>query len=578
MKRCAIVIGINKTGLLPPLTGAVQGAKDFSNWAKSQNIDTVELTDETEPVKVQDILLAIKDFVDKRTYGQMIIFFSGHGILKSANDEYWLLSEAPVMAHEAVNLTSSWVMAKKSGIPHVVFISDACRTNSNEELLMEVTGLSVFPNLRFNNTETVIDILYATRPGKPSFEVKPDSPTNKPGGIYTNCLSEGLRGRVPTIIKAMHEDGMIFKAIPAYELNEHLKVAVQQAAANVNIELEQIPDGIITSRDPKHLARVRDSFSKVYPNTSPPILELKTPPPPSKDSIQDLLQSNSTVREFHNKLLEAKGRQSFETQTGFTIIGDLESRVFKNTVTHDRFVENNSIQIRVFDDPKNSHTLLLQLGNNNIVPLAILESFIGTVVINKGEVINVDYTPSANSNKFQMMDRVNSELEERRAIVATSARLGIFQFKGNMYQAIESASYLRNLKAFDPTLGLYSAYGYAQANDFSDVRSILSYMLNEKEAVLFDVYMLSLIDNDEIKTSDFFRPRKGNRVWNDNSIRSSGLAPFCPALTQGWSWLPVTNLLTDNIQKLGKYLVPGLWTTFNKKGVAKIENMLNEIL
>jgi len=30
--------------------------------------------------------------VDSRVYSQLIVFFAGHGILKSPDEEYWLLS------------------------------------------------------------------------------------------------------------------------------------------------------------------------------------------------------------------------------------------------------------------------------------------------------------------------------------------------------------------------------------------------------------------------------------------------------------------------------------------------------
>ena len=33
MKKCAIIIGVNKTGGLQTLTGAVSGARDFAAWA-----------------------------------------------------------------------------------------------------------------------------------------------------------------------------------------------------------------------------------------------------------------------------------------------------------------------------------------------------------------------------------------------------------------------------------------------------------------------------------------------------------------------------------------------------------------
>lgn len=128
-KKCAVIIGVNKTGGLPVLSAAVSGAEDFDKWAVSQGFDTFLLTDKDDSVvTVKMIKDAVAGFVNQKVYEQMIVYFSGHGILKSAMDEYWLLSEAPVDSNEAVSVQPSRFLSHRCGIPNVVFISDACRS------------------------------------------------------------------------------------------------------------------------------------------------------------------------------------------------------------------------------------------------------------------------------------------------------------------------------------------------------------------------------------------------------------------------------------------------------------------
>ena len=146
------------------------------------------------------------------------------------------------------------------------------------------------------------------------------------------------------------------------------------------------------------------------------------------------------------------------------------------------------------------------------------------------------------------------EIEKRRAFVAVAARNGSFRLEGGM-EAMKSARYLRTLKAIDPTLGLYSAYAYAQAGDFEGIKSVFEYMSYEPEPVLFDVAMLANKLDVAAKNWD----------------RLSKVTPFCPMLTQGWAFVDVNEVwLPAAVRRARENLRPGLWTTFGKRGVAKL--------
>jgi hypothetical protein len=596
MKKCAVIIGVNKTGGLPVLSAAVTGAKQFKSWADGQGFETTLLTDEGGgKVTVKEITDAVRSFVDKRTYSQMVVFFSGHGILKSATDEQWLLSDAPVNVNETVNVLGSRMLAKRTGIPHVVFISDACRSIPNDSLVTEVIGSVIFPNIR-QNGDTEIDILYATKPGDPSFEVKEDTAVENFKGIYTDCMLKALKGEIAGLIQPTTEDNKPIGAVPVYELNKYLKEAVPDAASLINITLSQTPDGEVVSRLPKYLSKVtlppvekkRGSprpkvtdlmdlilESTNYNDTNLAYINYRTPEPEvgetqeQQDDFQKLdriiknaVKENKSIGQSINALINAKGRRSFETRTGFTVIG---SYVFTPVLSRGRFeIEDgdNVRHIRIYEE-QDPRTMLLILENGNAVPLAILRGFIGTIVIESGQIINVNYFPSEYTNKYSDAQRDNEEMETRRALVATSARLGLFKLDGDINTVIDAASYLRNVKGIDPTMGLYAAYAYAQAGKYDGIRSVYYYMNQEPEPVLYDVYMLNLINADRPE-----QPRKA-------------LAPFCPMLTQGWSYMSIDwDMFPGMFKEIGKYLVPGLWTTFNPKGVEVIKHLIttNQLL
>lgn len=146
-KRAAICIGIDRAGGMTPLQAAVKGAIDFEKWAKSQGFNTKLLVDEnSKRIYVSHIFEAVDEIVQEGTYEQLIIYFSGHGILTAPSAEYWLLSGAPQNPNEAVNLLRSIEDARNSGIPHVIFISDACRSAVQGPPLSGIVGGVIFPN------------------------------------------------------------------------------------------------------------------------------------------------------------------------------------------------------------------------------------------------------------------------------------------------------------------------------------------------------------------------------------------------------------------------------------------------
>jgi Caspase domain len=131
----------------------------------------------------RDIFLAIEKFVEDGVYTQLIVYFSGHGILKAPGIELWLLSDAGNDAAEAVNLLEDAENARLTGIPHVVFISDA----------------NIWPNTASPwDAETEVDIYFATKPGDPAHEDPPLAPARQ--GIFTRCFLNLVKHPTPEMV------------------------------------------------------------------------------------------------------------------------------------------------------------------------------------------------------------------------------------------------------------------------------------------------------------------------------------------------------------------------------------------
>jgi hypothetical protein len=566
-KRCAIAIGVDKAGKLPLLNAAAKGAKAFADWAQAQGFDTTLLTDaDGQTVSASDVRKAVRKYVDSKTYSQLIVFFSGHGILKGPNDECWLLSEMDVDPNEAILVGPSKSLAYNAGIPHVTFISDACRSAANNLALSLITGSTIFPIAQPGQQLPDIDMFYATRPGDPAWEVRDgQDAANNYKGIFTDCLLQGLTGKVEEVISDLPLQNEQLPVVFPYELKKYLEKQVPLAAEAIRITLQQYPMIEVTSRPPVYLSQVgppkrltRGGIPKGH-SASPPLtddIEPITLPINLLLNPTGLQAMDNDIDAAMEQLVTAGGRESFETQTGFSITGAQGFDVLLNSGGHDVFEENGVPHIRIHPQ-KNTHTLLLTLSNGTATPVAVLPGFIGHILVEGERVMNVNYVPSRNNNRYDEYMIRNEEVAQRRAAAALAARHGNFRIKGDIYGIMGTASYLRNDKALDPSLGMYAAYAYTQAGQHKHVLSVFNYMKKEPEPVLFDVKLLATMyngDADNLQTPH---------------------APFCPMLAQGWSYLPLHEaLLNQPLRQLMQQVIPGLWTTFTPAGAELAQQLI----
>jgi hypothetical protein len=267
MKAC-IAIGVNRvTGAasLPILAAAATGAVQFADWARTQGFGSWSITDVADPVTVQHIFNRIDSIVSAGTCTQLIVYFAGHGILKSADTEMWLLSAAATDANAAVNLVGSVRGARKCGIPHVVFISDACRSIATDPGLSEVTGSSIFPTAKIPR-KTEVDIFYATMPGDVSWEVPAEDAAKRYDGIFTRCLLIGLGAPDPELVESVPgDDGDPIPVVSSRTLKPWIEEKVPDAVWKVDIKLNQFPELRVESQRPKYLALV------TVPSPAPPL-------------------------------------------------------------------------------------------------------------------------------------------------------------------------------------------------------------------------------------------------------------------------------------------------------------------
>ena len=576
-----VAIGVDRTtSAFPPLRAAAKGAEEIVAWGRGQGIECTLLTDAGDGrVRQSDVYDAVDRIVGSGVYAQLILYFSGHGILQAPDCEVWLLSGAPDNPNESINVNGSIARARTCGIEHVVVISDACRSLPENLRVGMLSPGVVFPTKRPRKPLPEVDVFYATLPGDPALEVPPDEAIRSHRGLLTQCLIGALQGNEPTVVQVWKEGAESRQVVPSRPLRMYLANAVPDAAAAVSIALKQDPDVRVESALPKYLSDVTATAEptrslpglgaseervEVLPGLAGSIalfqsrlLDAPTsfmPRPPKLDAMPD----PSGLRRQMGSILGAKGRVSFETRTGFTVHGvGVRSAVVTGTGC-DVFQEGGAFQVRVHEDYGGNEFIaraaLIRLSNGRAVVLAVLPGYVGTVVVENGRVVTVNYTPAQGSRNYPEYEHVAEQLELRRAFVAVAARHG--SFRPDRGPAARHARYLRVFKRVDPTLGIYAAYAYAQAGDARGVESVFRYMREEPEPVPFDVAMLALQFSSEARmVLDY--------------------PPWMPMLAQGWTLLGrFENEMPPLLRVARQHLLPSLWSTFAPEGADMLEAAL----
>lgn len=261
-KRAAVLIGVKKSGRLPELQATTAGVRLMEGWARDQGFDpVVAITDDGGPVHVRRIKTEIRAIVERGDVTQLLVYFSGHGV-NQGYSEFWLLSEAIDDTNEAVNLRGTEYLARYGPVPHVVFVSDACRTAAEGIRAGALTGSEIFPNPDGAGRLQAVDLFYAATLGRPAHEIRdPSVSSRRYRALYTEVLEECLRGGCPDVLELGGvpdtDEGPVGFVRPR-RLGEQLPRQVLARLRDLGNDLSvvQEPDALVTSGPDAWLARI----------------------------------------------------------------------------------------------------------------------------------------------------------------------------------------------------------------------------------------------------------------------------------------------------------------------------------
>lgn len=610
MKRAAILIGVNKTGNLPTLSDAVNGVRRMEQWALSQGLARKwvrTFTDESGPVEVGAIKRALREMVDDRGIEQLIVYFAGHGI-NIRYGEYWLLSDAPVDSQAAVNVDGSVALARQSGIPHVVLISDACRTAAESIQAQWVTGSEIFPNDPVGGPEQPVDIFFASTLGKPALEVR--DPTDSAAvfrALYTGALVDALEGRDPSLLEPLTLGGRQVQVVRPRPLRKALpgEMSRRLAALNLHAKVSQVPDARITSDPDVWLAQLPAGLPVALPDEAPAdapraprssrraggrqgtgrqraapvVATLQTT---TADLLATALSVSGAASDGGWAAAEAEldaaarwdaadfgvlargarrdaepfGPPHFESACGFKARGARIVEAHSATALVEPLGGGDLVRVNQLDGGRPASVLLVLADGSSVLLPAIAE-FIAALRFEDGELADVAYEPSDNTWRWNEYRQRQEELRGLRGVIANAARLGVFRLEGDDAPAL--ARRMQYAKGIDPSLSLYAAYAFHDQQLGDRIREMIGYLHGDLGVAFFDIGLLGRALDGRVAGDD---PR---------------FCPFLPMLGQGWGLLSAYRVsLPAGLQEVRRHLRPSLWSQFTPEGTAMLRKAILE--
>lgn len=220
IRKAMIIIAVsNYAGAYPQLPGTLTSSARLANWARDpapgRNYKVLEITDAAnKPVTVDRLRKEIEGLLTTTIIDRLVVYFAGHGLVRSATDQFWLLTNAAQDRREGVDLMPFIDGLKRYDIgvssQHLMkgqlcIIADACRFTGSDAI--SFTGDPILTSAaKAKPMDT--DMFLATTLGDFAYQ-----PTAVSGGVasclFSDVLCEALEGGVPSVIDAYHAFGTV---------------------------------------------------------------------------------------------------------------------------------------------------------------------------------------------------------------------------------------------------------------------------------------------------------------------------------------------------------------------------------
>lgn len=545
MSKALVAIGVSRAPPLDPLKGAITDAHELAKWATENGYEHVHVLTDKNPrsvVRAADVFNCCKDLIALGDIEQLVIYFSGHGYCPLPGHEIWLLSGWKDDANEAINASTSILLAKGTERPRIAFIADACRDTSNE--FLGTTGMVVLPKPPQRSGRAQVDEFYATAFGDPSQQYQP-SKWRKSYGVFSKELLKGLQGGAA--ITRSHK-----QVVTSRSLQDHLVAAVPKACAAIKGALIQYPEANA------HWEAPDDVYAELI-GPAPPSL---APDGQARSAVnRSLSERGRRIRSDARRYQRAEGRESFETATGATVVGAEVVKVVHSAGHAKHFWENGAWQIRVSSDtynemPQEPIDLLVHVKTSrwseHWMSVTAYPGLIATAMIDDNGFSSLSYR-AARRFRDRWMDEQTRGLESISAEMSAMFRFGLMPPRERLLRIVDQ---MREIKFDNPAFAVLAAHICYRIGEDQQIYDMEHYPIGRGWYTPYDFLLLT-----GRKTPSNYRKLVGR----------------FPLLSAGWGLLAGAEFeLDERLSAVPSGLVPSLWTFADARAGALLADVIAE--
>jgi len=531
-------------------------------WAVRQGMTdgraAVLITDEAAPVTPDRIFEAVQVVIESVAPEQLIVYFAGHGVV-IRRSEQWLLTNAPDNPNHAVDLSQSSENASYGQVPHVVLISDACRTAPEGIQAQSVQGGTIFANTP-NADQRFVDIFYACGLGRPAAELRTQQESVASyRAVYTEVLREALLGNFRQSLSQRQDDAWYADMRPLRDL---LAVEVPRRIRARQLRFHQAPQARIASDPGMWLSRLEVLPREIrLRDDEPPRLSVETTLDQAQEQVVNIAlagdQENLTTAldtllqdpvpggaDFARTVATVSrtfGPTRFETRCGFKVEGAAIADFFPPYPGAERLDSGASLRLQPFNG---AGSVVMAFDNGLATILPAIQDFIAALVFEDDELISVSYEPAKNSWRAQEYEAKEEHLRALRAVAASSSLHGRFSLDVEDPDMV--ARSMQVSKGIDPTLAIYAAYAFYDLHNIRRIAQMSGYLRDDIGTTFFDLELLS-------------------RRLVDHGVQPTDLVlPCVPLLTQGWSIARAhRTILPTTLRDVERYARDSLWSVYD---------------
>jgi hypothetical protein len=525
-----VAVGVSRAPPLEVLDGAITDAIELAKWATKNGYKHVHaLTDEHGgSVTAKGVYDLCEGLLKIGDLEQLLVFFSGHGYSPLPGHEVWLLSDWNSNANEAINASTTLLIAKGFERPQISFMVDACRQTWNEA--QGTTGIVILPKAKSPSGNSQVDEFYATAFGAISQQYQPAQRLAS-YGVFSKELLKGLKGAAA--VERGHQ-----RVVTSRSLEDYLKESVPLACANIRDAAIQYPEAKAQWRSPKDIYVELTRAKRVTRGRTRSAL---TSPVVKKG----LNEREERIKAEAQRYQAAEGRGSYETATGLTIIGAEVISAVASSGHVEPFKEGGAWHIRVSgfqlnEIPTEPSTILVQISNDRWprywISVLAFPSLVGIALIDENGFSSLNYRPA---RRFRQPESETNSPKIEAMLAESSAmfRHGVMPSLDRMRDMIEL---MRNYKLDNPALAVLAAHICYRLGDIDQILDMEQYKIGGGKYTPYDFLLLT-----------------GKR----KPAAKRSIVGHFPVMSPSWGLLPVAEFNYDKrLLDVAAKLVPSLWT------------------